>query len=107
MTIPTGPIVVAVALIAEATVSQVPEPWWQSIIQTGAIGGVLLYFMFWGRQLLRDNTRAVNLQAATIQALILHCKHQDAAISELTAEIQKQTDDEIRDANKAAPTDRR
>lgn len=88
--------VLAVALVAEAAAAQIPEPWWQSIAQTGALGGMLLWFMFIQTRQQRQTIDAVNLLSRAISALIMHSKHQDAALNDLATEINKEAEEALK-----------
>ncbi len=87
-------------MLAEAAASVAQEPWWQAIMQTGAIGAVLVWFMFMGVKVLRENTRALNLHTLATACAVLALKHSDQAISELATKIKQEVEDELRNASK-------
>src|SRR5678816_1777656 len=76
-------------LLADAAAS---PNWWQPIVNTGAIGAVLLWFMFRSEKKTNEQTQAINNQVLMTAATILALKHGDSTIAELAARCKEQAD---------------
>jgi hypothetical protein len=57
----------ALFVVADAVAAANPAEWWQPLIQTGAIGGVLLWFMLRVEKRLDAQTRASNRLARAVE----------------------------------------
>lgn len=92
-----------VAALFVAIADNAPESWWQSIVQTGAIGGVLVWFMYWGQRILRENTRALNLNTLSTACAVLALEHIDEATRALAAKIKADAESELNEPSEAPP----
>ncbi len=83
------------------------QNWWQPIVQTGALGGMLLWLMFRVEKILNRIIDATNLASYTTSTAILDTKHKDEAITELAAKLQAQAHEALQNASKTPPGGRR
>ncbi len=91
------PIVIAAVIIAQTADATVPSAnWWQPIVQTGALGCMLIWFMVINKKDMSANTRAMNILSRSINALIIHSKHQDEALKEMATELKAEAEEELK-----------
>ncbi len=86
-------------VIAEAAAAPA-EDWWKALLNTGAIGVMLLWLMFRVEKLLKENTKALHLNTVATTIVVLDSKHKDTALCDLAAKCREQAEAALRDESK-------